>query len=107
MNTVCGSARCPNVGECWSAGTATFMILGNSCTRNCRFCAVEHGPAEAIREDEAAMICKAVEKLNLNYVVITSVTRDDLENGGAEVFADVIRELRLSRGRYRYRGAYP
>lgn len=94
LNTVCSSARCPNLGECWSAGTATFMILGNHCTRNCAFCAVDSSEPEPLDMSEAIRLRQAVSKLGLKYVVITSVTRDDLINGGAELFAEVIRELR-------------
>ncbi len=94
LHTVCGSARCPNLGECWSAGTATFMILGTICTRNCGFCAVDHGVLEAPDPGEPARLVDAVRQLDLKYVVITSVTRDDLPDGGAGAFAACIRELR-------------
>lgn len=94
LHTVCSSARCPNAGECWSAGTATFMILGDSCTRNCGFCAVQHGAPAKIDPSEPERVRRAATAMELSYVVITSVTRDDLEDGGASVFADVIRELK-------------
>ncbi len=94
LNTVCQSARCPNVGHCWSRRTATFMILGNMCTRNCRFCAVPSGRPEAVDWDEPRRVAEAVRKLNLRYAVITSVTRDDLPDGGAAVFAETIRQIR-------------
>jgi len=93
LNTVCHDARCPNRGSCYSRGTATFMILGNVCTRNCAFCAVSHGkPAEADQE-EPVRLKEAVKVLGLKHVVVTSVTRDDLPDGGAELFARVIEEL--------------
>lgn len=94
LHTVCSSARCPNLGECWSAGTATFMILGDVCTRNCRFCAVAHGTPQPPDPSEPERVRKAVQTLGLKYAVITSVTRDDLSDGGAHSFAAVIRELK-------------
>lgn len=94
LNTVCQSAKCPNIGECWHKKTATFMILGNICTRNCRFCAVDNGTPEAPDPKEPLHIAEAVKKMGLKYVVITSVTRDDLEDGGAGHFAAVIRKIR-------------
>ncbi len=94
LHTVCASARCPNLGECWSAGTATFMILGNTCTRNCGFCAVDHGTPPPPSPDEPERILAAVRRLGLKYVVITSVTRDDLPDGGSSQFARVIRHLK-------------
>ena len=95
LNTVCAEARCPNVGECWEHGTATFMILGNVCTRNCAYCAVAHGrpprydPAEPDRVAEAATVMK------LQHVVLTSVDRDDLPDFGAWAFAETIRQIKL------------
>lgn len=94
LNTVCDSARCPNKSECYSKNTATFMILGNTCTRNCHFCSINTGMPDQINPDEPYLIAKAVKELKLDYVVITSVTRDDLEDGGAGHFAEVIKELR-------------
>lgn len=94
LNTVCQSARCPNIGECYSKKTATFMILGQYCTRNCRFCSVTHHKPEAVDPEEAARVAEAVEKLKLKHAVITSVTRDDLEDGGAEQFVRVINAIR-------------
>jgi len=94
LNTVCSSARCPNLGECWSSGTATFMILGEICSRNCGFCAVSAGDPEEVDLKEAQRVCEAVQELGLKYVVVTSVTRDDLVDGGASVFADLIKKLR-------------
>ncbi len=94
LATVCSSAMCPNRGECYGHGTATFMIMGEVCTRNCQFCAVSHGAVAALEEDEPERLAAAVEKLGLKYVVITSVTRDDLADGGAGHFARVIRAVR-------------
>ena len=94
INTVCESAKCPNIGECYSCGAMTFMILGNICTRNCRFCAVEEGNPLPVDETEPKRIAEAVKKLGLKYVVVTSVTRDDLPDGGAEQFAKTIIEIR-------------
>ncbi|MBI9018540.1 MAG: lipoyl synthase [Phycisphaerae bacterium] len=93
LSTVCHSARCPNQGECYSCGTATFMIMGEVCTRNCQFCAVAHGDVKPLSADEPQRLAQAVDKLNLKHVVITSVTRDDLPDGGAAHFADVIETL--------------
>ncbi|MFW6054633.1 MAG: lipoyl synthase [Thermodesulfobacteriota bacterium] len=94
LHTVCREARCPNQGECFSRRTATFMIMGSRCTRNCRFCAVDHGPKMLPDPNEAKRVALAAKELGLNYVVVTSVTRDDLPDGGAGCFAAVIRELR-------------
>jgi len=91
LHTVCEEAHCPNLGECFSKGTATFMILGDMCTRNCSFCAVGHGRPLPPDEDEPEMVAKAVKELGLRYAVITSVTRDDLPDGGAAHFAETIR----------------
>jgi len=96
LHTVCESASCPNVGECFSKNTLTFMILGNTCTRSCAFCGVGKGTTSPPDPLEPAAIAEAVKKLGLDYVVITSVTRDDLPDGGAEQFSKVIRNLRLS-----------
>jgi lipoyl synthase len=97
LNTVCKDAHCPNIGECWGAGTATFMVLGSICTRDCRFCAVQTGSPLGVDSDEPRRVAAAVGILNLKYVVITSVTRDDLQDGGAWIFAETIRQLRNSR----------
>ena len=95
LNTVCESARCPNISECWEKQRATFMILGENCTRKCRFCAVGHEPDMAPPDpSEPANLAKAAKEMGLDYVVITSVTRDDLADGGAAHFASVIREIR-------------
>ena len=98
LNTVCQSANCPNVGDCWSRGTATIMIMGSVCTRNCRFCAVEKGKVgEALDPSEPERIAIAIEKVGLKHVVLTSVDRDDLIDGGAGHFADCITALKQLR----------
>lgn len=94
LNTVCHSAKCPNRGECFSKRTATFMILGDHCTRNCSFCAVTSGEPQVVDRKEPQRIAEAVKTLGLKYVVITSVTRDDLPDGGAGHFVDVINTLK-------------
>jgi lipoic acid synthetase len=95
LNTVCEEALCPNVGECWGAGTLTIMILGDTCTRACRFCAVMTGNPHGIAdEDEPRRVAEAVAELDLNYVVITSVDRDDLPDQGAGIFARTVREIK-------------
>ena len=95
LNTVCTEARCPNIYECWSAGTATFMILGDVCTRRCGFCSVTSGrPLPGVDPDEARHVAEAVERLRLRHAVITSVDRDDLADGGAAHFRDVIVAIR-------------
>ncbi len=94
LNTVCDEAACPNRLECFGRRTATFMILGRNCTRNCRFCNVEKSDPQAVDADEPIKVARAVETLNLKHVVVTSVTRDDLKDGGASHFAEVINEIR-------------
>ncbi len=94
LHTVCESAACPNVGECWNHRTATFMILGNVCTRRCGFCAVEKGAPLPVDYDEPRRVAEAVAAMGLRFAVITSVNRDDREDGGAELFALVIGEIR-------------
>lgn len=94
LHTVCEEAHCPNIGECWEHRAATFMILGAVCTRNCAYCAVTHGTPAALDEDEPVRLAAAVEEMGLRHVVITSVDRDDLPNGGAEIFAAAITEIR-------------
>jgi len=94
LHTVCQSARCPNIGECWQSRTATFLILGNTCTRRCAFCAVESGQPGALDVDEPRRVAEAVAALQLQYAVVTSVTRDDLADGGAGIFAETIRHIR-------------
>ena len=96
LNTVCQEARCPNIGECWNHGTATFMILGDVCTRACGYCAVSHGRPATLDLDEPARVADAVRTLNLQYVVITSVDRDDVADGGASIFAETIRRTRAA-----------
>ena len=97
LHTVCEEAHCPNIGECWEHRAATFMILGDVCTRNCAYCAVAHGTPAPLDGDEPARLADAVAQMGLRHVVITSVDRDDLPNGGAEVFAEVIEAIRLRR----------
>ena len=94
LHTVCEEARCPNIGECWEHKAATFMILGDVCTRNCTYCAVSHGTPTAFDPLEPARLAEAVERMGLEHVVITSVDRDDLPNGGAEAFAACVMEIR-------------
>ena len=94
LHTVCRSAACPNQTECWNSGTATFMILGNVCTRGCRFCNVPKGKPEGLDKEVPARVAEAVMALKLKYAVITSVTRDDLEDGGAGIFSETIRAIR-------------
>ena len=94
LHTVCEEARCPNIGECWTHGTATFMILGDICTRACGYCAVGHGRPAAVDAGEPARVANAVAALDLAHVVVTSVDRDDVPDGGASIFADTIREIR-------------
>lgn len=94
LATVCEEAQCPNLGECFSGGTATFMIMGEICTRRCPFCDVAHGRPNPLNPDEPRELAEAIAEMKLNYVVITSVDRDDLKDGGAEHFAQCIRETR-------------
>jgi len=94
LHTVCESAACPNVGECWNHRTATFMILGNVCTRRCGFCAVQKGAPLAVDYDEPSRVAEAAAAMGLKYAVVTSVNRDDRKDGGAELFALTIRAIR-------------
>ena len=94
LHTVCEEAHCPNIGECWEHKAATFMILGDVCTRNCAYCAVAHGTPKPLDAEEPARLADAVQRMGLRHVVITSVDRDDLPNGGAESFAACITEIR-------------
>ena len=94
LHTVCESAQCPNIGECWNHKTATFMLLGDICTRRCGFCAVPKGRPEPIDWDEPRRVAEAVATLGLKHAVVTSVNRDDDNVGGARVFAETIREIR-------------
>ena len=94
LNTVCESAKCPNTGECFSKGTATFLIMGDTCTRNCLFCAVKNRIPDPLEPDEPDRVAKAARLMGLTYVVITSVTRDDLPDGGARHFSNTIKAIR-------------
>ncbi len=94
LNTVCEDARCPNMGECWNRGTATFMILGEICTRSCGFCAVRTGRPEGLDREEPARVAEAVKRMHLRHAVITSVNRDELPDGGAGIFAETIARIR-------------
>ena len=94
LNTVCEDAHCPNIGECWHHGTATFMILGDVCTRACAYCAVAHGRPATLDAGEPARVAEAIARMRLQYAVITSVDRDDLDDGGAFIFAETIRLTR-------------
>jgi len=94
LHTVCEEARCPNMGECWDSGTATFMILGDICTRSCGFCAVKTGRPEGLDTDEPARVAEAIRIMGVRHAVITSVNRDELSDGGAEIFAETIRQAR-------------
>ena len=93
LHTVCESARCPNMGECWSRGTATMMILGEVCTRSCSFCAIQTGRPSELDLGEPARVAESIARMNLKYVVITSVARDDLKDGGASVWAATVRAI--------------
>ncbi len=97
VHTVCQSAMCPNIGECFGSGTATFLLMGDRCTRNCRFCAVATGAPEPLDEREPERVAHAVDRMGLDYVVLTSVTRDDLPDGGAAHFAAVIEAIKQRR----------
>ena len=97
LHTICENARCPNIGRCFSEGTATFLILGDVCTRRCTFCAVKKGLPTPVDEEEPQHLLEAVERLGLNYIVITSVTREDLSDGGASQFARTIKLLHENR----------
>lgn len=96
LHTICESGNCPNMGECWGAGTATFMILGNVCTRSCSFCAVATGRPNELDLDEPRRVAEAVQLMGVKHCVITSVNRDELKDGGAGVWAATIREVRLA-----------
>ncbi len=94
LHTVCEEARCPNMGECWNSGTATFMILGDVCTRSCGFCAVKTGRPTELDAGEPSRVADAVKRMNVRHAVITSVNRDELVDGGAQIFAETIHEIR-------------
>jgi len=99
LHTICEEAKCPNIAECFSSGTAVFLILGDTCSRNCRYCNVKHGTPLKLSLDEPVEVAESVIKLGLKYVVITSVTRDDLFDGGASVFVETVREIKkLNKG---------
>ena len=95
LNTVCEEAHCPNIGECWEHRAATFMILGDVCTRNCAYCAVAHGTPQPLDDDEPRRLAEAVATMGMRHIVVTSVDRDDLPNGGAAHFARVCEAVRL------------
>ena len=94
LHTVCEEAHCPNIGECWEQRTATFMVLGDICTRACRYCAVTSGKPLGVDVEEPERVARTVERMGLRYCVITSVNRDDLPDGGAFIFAECIRQIR-------------
>jgi len=94
LHTICEEAKCPNIAECFGCGTAVFLILGDTCTRNCKYCNVKHGEPQAINLEEPHDVAESVKQLDLKYVVVTSVTRDDLADGGADVFYDTVTETK-------------
>lgn len=95
LHTICTSGDCPNMGECWDAGTATFMILGDVCTRSCKFCAVKTGKPSPVDESEPQKLAESIKLLKLKHCVITSVDRDDLVDGGAGIWAESIKQVKL------------
>lgn len=95
LHTICEEAKCPNIAECFGSGTAVFLILGDICTRDCKYCNVSHGKPLSLNPSEPSDVAESVGKLDLNYVVITSVTRDDLVDGGANVFAETVQQIRM------------
>ena len=94
LHTICEEAKCPNIAECFGSGTAVFLILGDICTRNCGYCNVKHGKPIPLNKNEPQDVAESVKKLGLNYTVITSVTRDDLEDGGANIFYETVKEIK-------------
>jgi lipoyl synthase len=94
LHTICEEAKCPNIAECFGCGTAVFLILGDTCTRNCRYCNVKHGTPLSLNPNEPKDVAESVKKLGLKYAVITSVTRDDLKDGGASVFYEAVKEIK-------------
>ena len=94
LHTICEEAKCPNIAECFGSGTAVFLILGDVCTRNCKYCNVKHGTPTALNPNEPDDVAESVKQLNLEYVVITSVTRDDLDDGGASVFFETVKKIK-------------
>jgi lipoyl synthase len=107
LHTICQSAKCPNIAECWTAGTATFLILGDTCTRECGFCAVNKGLPIAPSQEEPEQVAEAVAALGLRYAVVTSVTRDDLPDGGASAFARTVRAIKARRPQTRVETLIP
>jgi len=95
LHTVCESARCPNLGECWTSGTATFMVLGNVCTRSCKFCNITVGKPTEYDLEEPIRVAEVVKNMRLNHAVVTMVARDDLADGGAYIVAETIRQIKL------------
>jgi len=95
LHTICQSGHCPNMGECWGAGTATFMILGNTCTRSCSFCAVKTGRPNEYDEDEPRRVAEAIELMKVKHAVITSVNRDELKDRGAAIWHETVREVKM------------
>src|SRR6188508_3139753 len=96
LHTVCEEAGCPNIGECWEAGTATFLILGDVCTRACKYCAIAHGLPTELDLDEPRRVAATVAEMRLEHVVITSVNRDELPDGGSAIYAETIRRIRAA-----------
>ena len=94
LNTICTSGSCPNMGECWGEGTATFMILGNICTRSCGFCGVKTGRPETVEWDEPEKVARSIKLMNIKHAVITSVDRDDLKDGGSIIWAETVEAIR-------------
>ena len=94
LHTICEEAKCPNIAECFGCGTAVFLILGDTCTRNCRYCNVKHGDPLPLNPNEPKDVADSVKELDLRYVVVTSVTRDDLDDGGANVFYETVKEIK-------------
>ena len=94
LHTICEEAKCPNIAECFGSGTAVFLILGDICTRNCSYCNVKHGKPFSLNPNEPKDVAESVKKLGLKYAVITSVTRDDLIDGGASVFYETVKEIK-------------
>ena len=94
LHTVCEEALCPNLGECWGRGTATFLLMGDTCTRSCRFCNIKTGRPPALDEEEPLRVAQSVHEMTLRHCVLTSVDRDELPDGGAHIFANTIREIR-------------
>ncbi|MBI4277261.1 MAG: lipoyl synthase, partial [Armatimonadetes bacterium] len=94
LHTVCEEAKCPNIGDCWERRTATFLILGNICTRNCAYCAIAHGMPTELDREEPSRVAEAAAAMRLRHAVITSVNRDDLIDGGAAIYAETIRQIR-------------